>query len=489
LRIATKLRENGASKNSISMTPLEKVEQLKAELDRLRPLDAEAEARIMQKFRLDWNYHSNNLEGNSLTYGETKALILFGITAQGKPLKDHFEITGHNEAINWILEIVRDQTELTEVFIRQLHTLLLKESSYKEAQTPDGKPTRRKIEVGKYKTQPNHVLTQTGETFYFAAPEETPAKMQELIEWFRAEKEKTAANPIILAALFHYKFIRIHPFDDGNGRVARILMNFILMQFGFPPAVIKTDDKENYFAVLRLADADQFEPFIEYIAVNLLRSLEIMIKGAKGESIEESEDLDKELALLERKLEIKGRKIEAIKSVESISKIIELSLPNTLNSFILIARKFDRFYLNSELKVAFTIEDFPEDEPYIRLKIYEINSKEFGQINITELSNKITSETLKLMESVENNYLIGIEISYDYKKPNRENLYDEFDAVIFFEFNEKTYFLSAISEGMRVDKLYSEELEKEEISKIVNAEAIRHKEHLEMLVKQGQDNL
>ncbi len=103
------------------MTSLEKVEQLKGELDRLRPLDAEAEARIMQKFRLDWNYHSNNLEGNSLTYGETKALILFGITAQGKPLKDHFEITGHNEAINWILEIVRDQTELTEVFIRQLH--------------------------------------------------------------------------------------------------------------------------------------------------------------------------------------------------------------------------------------------------------------------------------------------------------------------------------------------------------------------------------
>jgi len=89
------------------MEVLEQVEQLKAELDALRPLDGEAEARIMQKFRLDWNYHSNNLEGNSLTYGETKALILFGITAQGKPLKDHFEITGHNEAINWIWTSLR----------------------------------------------------------------------------------------------------------------------------------------------------------------------------------------------------------------------------------------------------------------------------------------------------------------------------------------------------------------------------------------------
>ena len=147
------------------MDSVTKAEKQKRDLDDLRPLDAEAEKRIMQKFRLDWNYHSNNLEGNSLTYGETKALILFGITAQGKPLKDHFEITGHDEAIKWIEEVVKDKTPLTEKFIRELHTLLLKESSYKEAKTSNGKPTHRKIEVGKYKTQPNHVVTVTSETF------------------------------------------------------------------------------------------------------------------------------------------------------------------------------------------------------------------------------------------------------------------------------------------------------------------------------------
>ncbi len=267
------------------MEILKKVEQLKAELDSLRPLDAEVEARIMQKLRLDWNYHSNNIEGNSLTFGETKALILFGITAQGKPLKDHFEITGHNEAINWVLDLVKGEAELTEVFIRELHTLILKESYFVEAITPDGKPTRRKIEVGKYKTQPNHVITSTGETFYFATPEETPAKMQELVDWFRQEKLKAEVNPIILAALFHYKFIRIHPFDDGNGRVARILMNFILMQFDYPPVIIKTEDKENYYRVLTLADADQLEPFIEYIAATLKDSLETMIAGVKGKDL------------------------------------------------------------------------------------------------------------------------------------------------------------------------------------------------------------
>ena len=81
------------------METLERAEQLKAELDSLRPLDPEAEARIMQKFRLDWNYHSNNLEGNSLTYGETKMLLMKGLTAGGKPVRDHEEISGHEQAI------------------------------------------------------------------------------------------------------------------------------------------------------------------------------------------------------------------------------------------------------------------------------------------------------------------------------------------------------------------------------------------------------
>ena len=264
------------------MEVLDRAAQLKTELDSLRPLDAEAEGRIMQKFRLDWNFHSNNIEGNSLTYGETKALILFGISAQGKPLRDHFEITGHNEAINWVLDLVKGETDLSEKFIRELHTLVLKESGWKDAVTPDGKMTRRRIEVGKYKSQPNHVITVTGETFYFATPEETPAKMQELVEWFRAEKEREELDPIVLAALFHYKFIRIHPFDDGNGRVARILMNFILMQYGFPPVIIRTEDRAEYYRVLRLADADQVKPFVDYIAANLVDSLRLMIAAARN---------------------------------------------------------------------------------------------------------------------------------------------------------------------------------------------------------------
>ncbi|MEO0060327.1 MAG: hypothetical protein RLZZ312_1974 [Bacteroidota bacterium] len=276
---------------------------LKKQLDQLRPIDSSKEARIMQKFRLDWNYHSNHLEGNSLTYGETKALVLFGITAQGKPLKDHIEVTGHNEAINWVLDVVKGDYPLTEKFIRELHTLLLKESYEIEAITPDGKPSTKRIQVGTYKTSPNHVLTKTGETFYFATPEETPAKMHDLLLWYNEKIVAVDANPILVAAEFHYRFILIHPFDDGNGRTARILLNFILMKFGYPPVIIKTEDKQNYFAVLQMADAGNITGFIDYISENLNRSLEIMIAGAKGEGIEEEHQISDQIKALERQIQ------------------------------------------------------------------------------------------------------------------------------------------------------------------------------------------
>lgn len=445
------------------METLERVEQLKAELDSLRPLDSEAEARIMQKFRLDWNYHSNNLEGNSLTYGETKALILFGITAQGKPLKDHFEITGHNEAINWVLDLVKGDTELTEVFIRELHTLLLKESSYKEALTPEGKPTRRKIEVGKYKTQPNHVITVTGETFYFASPEETPAKMQELIEWFRNEKAKPDVNPVILATLFHYKFIRIHPFDDGNGRVARILMNFILMNFGFPLVIIKTEDKENYYAVLTLADSDQMKPFIEYIAINLERSLEIMIRGAKGEDIEEPEDLDKELFILEMKVRGTGRKIEIPRSKEVVFKIFDESITPLIHKFIETCKKFDRFYVENNFTLFL----------------------DGGGVNKSK-EDAIEAAKTRMEQ---NHWGAGaMNLSYNYNAFNQEGM-DEvrYESRVSVKFETTKYRVLSDDENRSqdtknqiiIEKLYSENLTKKEIEAITKLKAKEHKDYIE----------
>ncbi len=444
------------------MESIEKAEQLKNELDSLRPLDAEAEARIMQKFRLDWNYHSNHLEGNSLTFGETKVLILFDKAVGDKNFKDYDEMRDHNLVIKIIEESSKDNTELTEKFIREIHLLLLKKSHFKEAQTPNGKPTRRKIEVGKYKTQPNHVITLTGEPFHFATPEETPAKMHELIEWFRKEREKPDVNPIILAALFHYRFIRIHPFDDGNGRVARILMNFILMQFDYPPVIIKTEDKQNYLTVLQLADAGDLEPFIEYIAENLVYSLEIMIRGAKGESIEEPDDLDKELALLERKFRGVGNKIEIAKTEEVLSEFFDNSfLPITL-SFIQNCEKFEKFYARSTFSMSLN-----------ESMIYE------GKSNF--LTNR-KSISLKFKKS---NYA---GLFFGYYALNRLGLEtNDFSSSLKFEFSLTKYkilFGDIYKPTYLLEKIYSEKITEDEINKMMQIIIKTHKDFIEQRIEE-----
>ncbi len=454
------------------METLKRVEQLKTQLDRLRPFDGEAEARIMQKFRLDWNYHSNNIEGNSLTYGETKALILFGVTAQGKPLRDHFEITGHNEAINWVLDLVKGDAELTEVFIRQLHTLILKESSYRDAETPDGKPTRRKIEVGKYKTQPNHVITSTGETFYFATPEETPAKMLELITWFREEKQKSDVNPILLSALFHYKFIRIHPFDDGNGRVARILMNFILMQFGYPPVIIKTEDKENYYAALTLADSDQMEPFIDYIAINLERSLEIMVRGAKGESIEDPDDLDKELALLDRRLDRLGNKFEVEFAPEAVTPLkLNVLLP-LIKGMIKYAEKFERFYASTSLRITRNPSTY-NNQHSVTIPIVKDSQK---QLDIEDFF-------ISMIDSFYYNSgeraVYGVGLDYLFNAFNRFPTEDiSFESSIEIDFEDRAYIIKSRENEPFIINPYNCDLSNSEISQITNSLA---KEHLSFI--------
>lgn len=446
------------------MEALEKVERLKAELNALRPISAEMEARIMQKFRLDWNYHSNKLEGNSLTFGETKALILFGLTANGKPLKDHFEITGHDEAIKWIEEIVKGETTLTETFIRQLHTLLLKESYKVDALTPDGKPTRRRIEVGRYKTMPNHVLTRTGEMFYFAAPEETAAKMQDLIEWFREKKELAETNGVLLAAEFHYKFIRIHPFDDGNGRVARLLMNFILMQNGYPPVIIKTDDKENYFNALQQADAGIFEPFLNYIANNLVRSLEIMIRGAKGENIEEPDDLDKEIALLERKVRETGRKIEIQRSNQVLFEIFEKSISPLALKFFNEFKVFDKFYVQNRSRA------------YVN-----------GAAVLGEQDNAIYYVKKEFQQTHED--VQEIRFHYSHIEFNQDGFGNfSYESHLTFVFELTRYKIINSETSAHYVKLYSEQITTDEIKEIIAMKKRKHLESIKEKINQIEQN-
>jgi hypothetical protein len=181
-----------------------------------------------------------------------------------------------------------------------LNRIILKEPFWKDALTEEGKPSRKEIIPGIYKTSPNSVLTRTNEVFHYASPLETPAKMEELMAWLKEQFAGGMPDPIAVAARFHHRFLLIHPFDDGNGRVARLLSNYILLKCGCPPVIVKSADKENYLAVLRLADAGQTEPLTDYFEDQLEWSLDIALRAARGESVEEPTDVEKELELFIR---------------------------------------------------------------------------------------------------------------------------------------------------------------------------------------------
>lgn len=298
-------------------TILQQIDELKAEIDVLRPINWEQEQRIMQKFRLDWNYHSNAIEGNTLTYGETRAFLLHGITAHGKPFRDYLDMKGHQAAIEYLEEFVRQQHTLTEADLRELHKVLLVEAYDMPAITPSGLPARRHIAVGQYKTAPNSVRTSTGAMHFYATPEETPALMGDLMRWYRTEVQKGVLHPLVIAATFHYQFVSIHPFDDGNGRMSRLLMNLILMQGGFVPVIIRTTAKEDYLLALEAADTGDLEPFIALIGQNLIHSLALFLRGARGEKIDDLADLDRRIALLQKRLETQGQVTIDPKNFES----------------------------------------------------------------------------------------------------------------------------------------------------------------------------
>lgn len=298
---------------------IEIINDLKNEIDSFRPISKDVEDKVFQKLKLDWNYNSNAIEGNKLNYGETVAFLMHGITAKGKTLKDHLDIKGHNEAINFLLSLVKEERDITESDIRALHKMILVEEYDVDAITQDGQTTKKRIKIGTYKTTPNSVRTRTGEMHYYASVEETPLLMADLMNWYNESKTNTEIHPLILASLFHFRFVAIHPFDDGNGRLARILMNLILMRNQFPPIVVKNEDKDSYYGVLAQADTQQYIPLAEYMSDLLKYSLNLYLKGIKGESIEEESDIDKEIALLKKSINkiVKERNLRNIVDVEN----------------------------------------------------------------------------------------------------------------------------------------------------------------------------
>ncbi|MCB0768411.1 MAG: Fic family protein [Flavobacteriales bacterium] len=324
------------------------VDSLKAEFESLRPLKPEHEQRLWQKLRLEWNYNSNHIEGNTLTYGETFLLLVHGQTNGGHTMREFEEMKAHDVAVAMVKEWSQDNDRsISESDVRSLNEVLLKEPFWKEAITADGQPTRIEVIPGKYKKTGNVVRQPDGSLFHYASPEEVPGMMQDLMSWYN---EPSDLHPVQKAAILHHRFIVIHPFGDGNGRTARLLVNYHLMRHGLMPLVVKSADKSNYLRCLKLADAGDMTPFAEYLAEAEVWALELAIKAGKGESVEEPSDVDKEIALFKlRNKETEGPRLE--RSEEILSKTYRLSLRPLFQRFIDAMIPFEEFFKTTRYHV------------------------------------------------------------------------------------------------------------------------------------------
>lgn len=204
------------------------VDKLKAALDKLRPLPPGTSKSLHEQLVVDWTYNSNAIEGNTLTLKETK-VVLEGITIGGKPMREHFEAINHKEAIDYVEAAVTGREPFSERLIKSLHQLILKNID--------------SLNAGAYR---HEGVVISGAEHLPPSPVHIPEQMKNLMQWY----ENFSGHPVERAARLHVDFVKIHPFVDGNGRTARLLMNFDLLKAGYQPVVIRAADRLSYYEAL-----------------------------------------------------------------------------------------------------------------------------------------------------------------------------------------------------------------------------------------------
>jgi Fic family protein len=234
------------------------------ELSSLRPrLRPEALDGLEQAQRVDITYTSNAIEGNTLTAGETALVLEKGLTIAGKPLRDHLEAVDHAAALDWVLQLAASSTgPIRETDIRSLHALVVAKSGPEIA--------------GRYADAARFVNTNRG-LFHFPPPVDVAARMRGFAGWLAG-----AADTPDTAFAAHRRLVAIHPFNDGNGRAARLLMNLILARAGFPPIAVRPDDRPAYISALEVEQAGGgYAPFDDLMYRSLDRTLDIYLEAAR----------------------------------------------------------------------------------------------------------------------------------------------------------------------------------------------------------------
>ncbi|HPW89538.1 MAG TPA: Fic family protein [Kaistella chaponensis] len=235
---------------------LERIHEKKRELDKKRPIPSYVLKSIKDSLSIEWTYNSNSIEGNTLTLQETKMVIKDGFTIKGKSLREHFEVVNHQEAIEFVESLASNEYVLNKLDILSIHHLVL-----------------QKIEkdfAGKYRTSGVRI---SGANFVPPNALKVDEFVSELID-FANDSE---VDILIRSAIFHHRFAWIHPFFDGNGRTARLLLNLILMKSGFPPAIILKNDRKKYYDALNQANNQDYSKLVLLILQAVERTLDIYL--------------------------------------------------------------------------------------------------------------------------------------------------------------------------------------------------------------------
>jgi len=250
---------------------LQRLNDKKARLDALRPLPAGILARLRQQLDLEWIYNSNAIEGSTLTLQETRLILETGLTIGGKSLREHFEVINHREAIAYVEDVVRQDAVITPHHIRQIHKLVLNQIDDENA--------------GQYRKTPVRIA---GADHMPPDTWEIPQLMTDWGDWLTHEGGKV--HPITLTALAHHRLVAIHPFVDGNGRTARLVMNLLLMRHGYPPTVIERIHRREYYRVLAQADKGHLTPLVNFVGRAVERSLVLYLEAIQPQNGPPPED-------------------------------------------------------------------------------------------------------------------------------------------------------------------------------------------------------
>lgn len=245
------------------MKMFDQINQKKAILDASRPLPKYTLNSLREKLLLEWTYNSNAIEGNTLTINETK-VVLEGITIGGKTMREHLEVINHRDAIVLVEEMVKKREFLSEWQIKNIHQLVLKGINDEYA--------------GVYRDQQVFI---SGAKHTPPAPFLIKEQMEMLMDWY--ENETKELHPITRGAMLHAVFVGIHPFIDGNGRTARLLLNLELMKDGFPPIVIKVVNRLDYYESLDKAMTEKdYDDFIGLVTMEVEDSLNLYLNAVKS---------------------------------------------------------------------------------------------------------------------------------------------------------------------------------------------------------------